>query len=548
MRRDAQCSNDLPAANSAARRPRGADLLAEALAAAGTRRLFTLSGNQIMSVFDASIDAGLDLIHVRHEAAAVHMADAWGRLTEQPGVALVTAGPGFANCLSALYVAQMAESPMILLSGQAPNNQRGRGPFQEMAQAAMARHVAKASWTVSNPRKLVQTIQAAFETAVTGRPGPVHVALPVNVLEANVRAGSDVPTHAASLVSPANPQPIDDRETTAIAEQVLDAVAASKRPLILAGPAMMRHAHRELLATLSESLQVPVVGMESPRGVNDPSLGAFAQVLPEADLIVLLGKKLDFTLQLSGRPAYDDQCRLIQLDADAARIAQKLVHAARQRTWPASGWRQEVQSAISYRPAEWSSHQSSADGPLKPVDVCRDVQRFLDAGDSSVFISDGGEFGQWAQACITAPHRIINGPSGSIGSAIPFALAARLAFPDARIATLLGDGTFGFHALEFDTAVRHRLPFVAVVGNDSTWNAEYQIQLNKYGPERMVGCELLPTRYDLLAQSLGGHGQHISRPTDLAAALDRAHHSALPACVNVSLERTAAPVIRIARR
>ena len=129
---------------------RGADLLARSLVAAGVGRLFTLSGNQIMPVFDACIETGIDLVHVRHEAAAVHMADAWGRLTGEPGVALVTAGPGFANTLSALYVAAMAESPVVLLSGHAPSSQLGRGPFQEMSQADMAQHVTKSSWTASD--------------------------------------------------------------------------------------------------------------------------------------------------------------------------------------------------------------------------------------------------------------------------------------------------------------------------------------------------------------------------------------------------------------
>ena len=165
---------------------RGADLLAGSLAAAGVERLFTLSGNQIMPVFDACIETGVDLVHVRHEAAAVHMADAWGRLTGEPGVALVTAGPGFANTLSALYVATMAESPMVLLSGHAPSGELGRGPFQEMSQAEMAQHVTKSSWTADEAAGLGSDLARAFRTARSGRPGPVHVALPVDLLDARI--------------------------------------------------------------------------------------------------------------------------------------------------------------------------------------------------------------------------------------------------------------------------------------------------------------------------------------------------------------------------
>jgi acetolactate synthase-1/2/3 large subunit len=161
-----------------------------------------------------------------------------------------------------------------------------------------------------------------------------------------------------------------------------------------------------------------------------------------------------------------------------------------------------------------------------------------------VFISDGGEYGQWAQACLSAPHRVINGPSGSIGSSIPFALAARIAFPNAPVVTFLGDGTAGFHLMELDTAIRYDLPFVAVVGNDATWNAEYQIQLRDYGPERLVGCELLPSRYDEVVKALGGHGEHVTSPEQLQPALERARASGLPACINVDIQRVPSPVIR----
>ena len=174
--------------------PRGADHLVRSLETAGVRRLFTLSGSQVMSGFAATIDSQVELLHVRHEAAAVHMADAWGRLTGEPGVALVTAGPGFANTLSALYVATMAESPMVLLSGQAPSSQLGRGPFQEMSQADMAQHVTKSSWTADTVAGLGGDLARALRTARSGRPGPVHVALPVDLLEAQIERETAMPT------------------------------------------------------------------------------------------------------------------------------------------------------------------------------------------------------------------------------------------------------------------------------------------------------------------------------------------------------------------
>ena len=167
----------------------GAHLVVDALAAAGVRHLFSLSGNQILSLYDATLGRGLSILHTRHEAAAVHMADAWGRLTEEPGVALVTAGPGHCNAISALYGALMAESPVVLLSGHAPTTQLGRGAFPEMDQAAVAGPVCKASWMAKDAARLGEDIALALELARSGRPGPVHVSLPGDLLEAEVGAG-----------------------------------------------------------------------------------------------------------------------------------------------------------------------------------------------------------------------------------------------------------------------------------------------------------------------------------------------------------------------
>jgi acetolactate synthase-1/2/3 large subunit len=171
------------------------------------------------------------------------------------------------------------------------------------------------------------------------------------------------------------------------------------------------------------------------------------------------------------------------------------------------------------------------------------VQKLLDAPEA-VLVADGGEFGQWAQATVTAPHRVINGVAGSIGAALPFAAAAKLALPASTVVAMLGDGTFGFHCSEIDTAVRGGLAYVAVVGNDACWNAEYQIQLRSYGASRAQGLDLLPTRYDQVAAAFGAHGEHVERPAQLAPALARAAGAGRAACVNVTIERLPAPTFR----
>ena len=487
---------------------RGADLLARSLAAAGAKHLFALSGNHVMPVFDAALDAGLSIVHVRHEAAAVHMADAWGRLTGEPGIALVTGGPGHANAVGALYTALASESPLVLISGHAPLGELGKGAFQEMAQAAMAAPVSKASWTVQSVDALAADIVKAWREAKSGTPGPVHLSIPNDVLDAATTLA--VPVRAAFAL----PEESDERKEVSL--------GAAQRPLIIAGPAMLRKGTREL----EEATGIPVIGMESPRGVNDPSLGHLAGILSRADLALLLGKRVDFTLRFG--KAFSPGTRFVQ------------VQSVRGTQFKNNEWLEEVHGALRYRPQQWSSIQSAAQGPVHPVELCREVQKLLDKPDA-VLVSDGGEFGQWAQACLSAPRRLVNGPAGSIGSALPFAAAAKLAHPGAPVVAMLGDGTLGFHLSEFDTAVRHGLGYVAVVGNDATWNAEYQIQLRAYGSERAKGCELLPTRYGAVAQALGAHGEDVARPDELRGALQRAVASGKPACVNVMIERLAAP-------
>ena len=577
---------------------RGADALCHTLRAAGVTRIFTLSGNHIMPVFDAALDAGIELIHVRHEAAAVHMADAYARITGKPAVALVTGGPGHANAVSALYTAQMSESPVVLLSGHAPNDQLGMGSFQEMRQAEMAAPVTKASWTAASADSLSADVLRALREAAAGRPGPVHLSLPTDALESSTSARPETVgaqgNQGDDALRCAPTKPLG----AATAASLLTWLAGGRQPLILTGPATLTRAGRVTLQSLEDACGVPVIGMESPRGVNDPALGAFAQMLAQADRVLLIGKKVDFTLKLG--KAFAAACGLMQIDAEEAELARTrravgavgarlagqfqadafsaiaaLVDAtggagtagAPAARTPRSGWRDEVTSALRYRPAAWDNAVSMLPQRLHPVQVCRPLQSILDRHADAVLVSDGGEFGQWAQACLSAPRRIINGPAGAIGSALPFALGARMALRDAvagapagtaaggqahrpanpaappPVIALMGDGTFGFHPAEIDTALRYNLPFVAIVGNDARWNAEYQIQLKSYGAQRLVGCELLPTRYDQVAMAFGGHGELVTEAAQLLPAVERAIASGKPACINVMMEGVPAPVV-----
>jgi acetolactate synthase-1/2/3 large subunit len=536
---------------------RGADVVARSLHRIGCRRVFTLSGNHIMSIFDAALDAGIDLVHVRHEAAAVHMADAHGRLTGEAGIALVTGGPGHANAVGALYTALAAESPMVLLSGHAATWEIGRGGFQELRQAEMAKPVTKASWTAGSIESLGRDIGEAIRIALSGRRGPVHLSLPSDLLDARL--------DESAVTWPANGAATRETLGDADSAKILAFLAAAKRPLIFAGPQMSSTSGRDLLAKLEAATGTPAVILESPRGLADATLGALPDLARRADLVVLLGKALDFSLKWAAAPSFAANLQVIAIDPDAeltaraqrekgeallfayiadpALAAAKLTAGAKQAGDTA--WLAEARRARDARPASWRDVVSQTPGRLHPAEVFRTLRPFVERDPDAVLICDGGEFAQWGQSMLPVRRRLVNGVAGAIGSSLSFALAARMVERKAPVFAVLGDGTIGFHIAEFETAVRRGLPFVAILGNDARWNAESEIQRRDYGANRMHGCELLPVHYDQVVKSFGGHGECVERAADLAAAIDRALTSGKPACVNVMIESTAAPALRL---
>jgi len=538
---------------------RGADIVARSLARLGCERVFTLSGNHIMSIFDAAIEAKLDLVHVRHEAAAVHMADAWGRLTGQAGIAMVTGGPGHANAVGALYTALGAESPMVLLSGHAATWELGRGGFQEIRQADMAAPVSKASFTATSAATLGRDVGEAIRVATSGRPGPVHLSLPSDLLEERVESNAIVWPDTRSAAAPAL--------TDAVADATLAAISSAARPIIFAGPQLSNVSGRALLGRLEAATQAPAVILESPRGIADATLGAFQDLTRRADLIVLLGKALDFTTRWASGQGFDPALRLISIDPEAALVeravkemdgrlvlgsiadvrgaAETLIRRAAAMKPRGGGWLKDARAALDNRPAAWSSIVSQTPGRLHPAQVFRALRPYVERDPDTVLICDGGEFAQWGQSMLPVRRRMINGVAGSIGGSLSFANTARLAEPNAPVFAVLGDGTIGFHLSEFETAVRRKLPFVAVLGNDALWNAESQIQLREYGKDRMHGCDLTPARYDLAVAALGGHGEYVERAEDLPGAIERSLASGKPSCINVMIESIAAPVIRL---
>jgi acetolactate synthase-1/2/3 large subunit len=528
----------------------GATLVARTLAQASVGPIFTLSGNQILPIYDAGLDHGFRFVDGRHETAVAHMADAWGRLTGRPGVCLVTAGPGHTNALTGLATAHLAESPMVLLSGGSPIGQAGRGAFQEMDQVAAARPLCKAAWQAITVTELPDLIVRAWRTALEGIPGPVHLTLPVDLLQQTVD-DEHVPMAMAEDF-----EIVPEEADPAGVAQAVALLAEATRPLVLGSPSAWRGEAGTRMRAFLDITKIPGFAIESPRGLTDPALHGVSSEFTQADVVLLFGPQ-DFAvgfaaertlgsgplIQVAPTMSALGKSRPVEvgLVGDAASVLDQLLAEARERSWPSSGWRDELEAAQQEGTARLASFERTDDMPIHPLHLATVVRDLLDDGDSVAV--DGGELGQWARWAIGNGRftTILNGKLGGIGPSIPFAIAAKIARPAHRCVAFLGDGTFGFHGLELDTAVRFNLPLVVVVGNDAGWAAERHRQRQVYGPDRVVASDLLPTRYDRVAEALGCHAEYVERPEQLRPALERAFGSGKPACVNVAIASIPSP-------
>jgi acetolactate synthase I/II/III large subunit len=546
---------------SSATKVTGSHLIGKALKLEGVDKIFTLAGDHILPVLDVLADQEFRFIDTRHEQAAVHMADAWGRLTGQIGVSMYTT-PGFANALPGLAHALHSESPVISISGSADLAELGRGAMQEIDQIGAATPFTKGAWLVHDARRIPDFIARAVRTAFSGRRGPVHLTIPIDVQEQGV--SEDEVTffppseYRAAEHTFANPKLI---------HQAIELLHQAQRPFIIAGGPTGYAASGEVLTRFLELTHLPLFTEDLGRGlVSDEhplcfgfferGLNRAARLLREADVVVLLGRKQDYTISYAQPPTIAGDARIIQVDPSPAEIGRnrgvavgivgdieaivdQLTQEAKNTSWKPLPWLKQLQAEREAQ-AAWLESLTKAENPMHAMYVHKTLARFLRPHDCLVF--DGGDFCHFGRAFLQArqPRRWWYVPTlGMLGSSLPTALAAKLAHPDSRVVVLTGDGAFGFNAMEFDTAVRHQLPIVAILGNDSAWGIDRQIQLGLYG--RPVATDLLRSRYDMVVQGLGGHGEYVERPEDLRPALERAFAAGKPALVNVAVQRAISP-------
>ncbi len=539
----------------------GSHLICRALKLEGVTNIFGLAGDHILPFLDVMADQDFRFIDTRHEQAAVHMADAWARITEQPGVCIYTT-PGFANAIPGLTNAMHTESPVLSIAGCADSFDLGRGAQQEIDQVGMAEPVTKGSFTVPDARRIPEFIARALRLAFSGRRGPVHLTIPIDVQE------QSVDEDAVVFYQPDEYRP---REATlANPELVSKAIALlrqGERPLVLAGSAAGYTLSGAALQRFVETTRLPVLTEEQARGlIRDDHPYAFgfferglnrvAGKVRDADVVVLLGRKQDFNIGFCRPPNIAATAKIIQIDpspleigrnrgvavgmvGDVTGVLEQMTREASNHTWKELPWLEELRAARAAQ-LEWYESLARQETPMHAMVVAKTIKSILRPDDCIVF--DGGDFCHFSRAnlpALQAKRWFYVSSLGMLGSALPTALAARLAYPDSRVIMLTGDGAFGFNAMEFDTAVRHKLNIVALLGNDSAWGIDRQIQLGLYG--RPVATDLYQTRYDQVVQGLGGYGEFVERPEDLEPALRRAFASGLPALLNVVVQRAISP-------
>jgi acetolactate synthase-1/2/3 large subunit len=483
---------------------------------------------------------------------------------------MVTGGPGYSNAISGLPAIYTSESPVIFVAGCAELPEKGMTTFQEIDQIAMAAPVTKGSWLIHDRRRIPEFVATAFRTAMSGRPGPVHLTLPMDLQEQEV-SEDELPKYLPREYrvmgrAQADPSLID--EAASLLRQ-------AQRPVIIVGNPGRYSIPPERLEALAETTGIPVFTVEQARGLLDDehplcfgyadgALDPTARRFREADAVLLLGKRLDHRYRYG--QVFNATAKLIQADPSPAEIGRNrgvavgllgdLGAIVDQITAAAAkGSKQDISPWVEQLGRDrkaWSEElraKATGEHPMHPLDVFTQLERLIDR--DTFIVMDGGDYVQWGRSYFKArkPGRFIRlGPLSHLGAGIPYGMAAKLAYPDSKVLVFIGDGAFGFYPMEYDTCIRHNLPITTIMGNDATWGIDKTFQMAYF--DRAVGTDLRFIRYDKVVEAIGGYGEYVERTEEVAPAVERALGSGRPSLVNVLIRSVASPLAEamIARR
>ena len=525
----------------------GGRLVAQRLKAHDVSHLFTLSGGHLFSIYDGCRDEGIAIVDTRHEQSAAFAAEGWAKATRTPGVCALTAGPGVTNGMSALGSALKNNSPMLVLGGRAPAMRWGQGSLQEIDHVPFVEPLTKFARTAGSTAEIPGLVDEALRATLEPPSGPTFLDFPLDHVFMEGEPSGD----AGELPDPRALPAADG------VEQAIELLRAAERPAIMAGTGLYWAHGEEALQNLCDELQIPVLLNGLARGcvpADHPCFFSRARgnALKGADVALVVGVPMDFRLGFGG--SFGEETKIVVIgQAPPEHPHPREVAAELYGGVPAtldalregaaggpdrSGWIEELRAAENEKRAGEQEELADDRGPLHPMRLYHELQQVIDRG--AIVIGDGGDFVSYAGRVIETYEPgcwMDPGPYGCLGSGPGYAIAAKIARPDRQVCLLLGDGAFGFAGMEFDTMVRHGLPVVGVMGNNGIWALEKHPMEFLYGYS--VAADLQPElRYDKVVESLGGHGELVTKPDELKPALERAFASGKPALVNVLTDPT----------
>jgi len=527
----------------------GGRLIARRLKAHGVSKLFTLSGGHIFSIYDGCRTEGIDIVDVRHESTAAFAAEGWAKVTREPGVAALTAGPGVTNGMSAMGSAQANHSPMLVLGGRAPAMRWGQGSLQEIDHVPFVAPLTKLAATAPSPEAIPHLVDDALAIAQRPHGGPTFLDFPMDY----VFQEAPEPESLSSGLLAAGPG-----ADGASIERAGALLKGAQRPVIMAGTDLYWGHGEEALTELAQTLRIPVFLNGLARGclAADHELffsRARSHALKGADVALVVGVPMDFRLAFGA--AFGEETQIVVIDVaeperphpravaaelygSPAATLSDLRAAAGDAALSSEGWISELRASETEKRDGERAEMQDGRSPLHPMRLYAELGAILDR--NAIIIGDGGDFVSYAGRVIDSfePGCWLDpGPFGCLGAGPGYALAAKLAHPERQVVLLQGDGAFGFSGMEFDTLARHGVNVVSVMGNNGIWALEKHPMEFLYGYS--VAADLRPgTRYDQVVEALGCHGELVERPEDVRPAIERAFSSGLPALVNVLTDPT----------
>lgn len=535
----------------------GAELFVRELQQREVLFIPTLCGHGMDPLDAACRDAGMRLVDVRNEQAAGYMAEVTGRLSRRVGVCAVSSGVAHANALTGVLNAHFDGAPMLLVTGCGPTETIGLGHFQDFDQTALAAPICKYARTIDRPERIPQILHEAFTAALSGRPGPVHLTLPLDIQTAEVD-----PDHIIRVLEPAASTPVASSGAPESIAAAADLLSRAERPLLIAGSGLYYAQGEDALAACARTFSVPVVVPIWDRGSIPHPIDEFMGVigaatggprlLPDADLVLMVGAACDYRVGYLQPPAVGKNARIVRIHADPVQLQQgagahlsilgdprsiltRLVDAC--AASPKTAWLQEARSrrdAFRQRCQGVSRPESGACHALDMIDAVRSVLT-----DDTVVLIDGGNIGQWAHQalCDRYPgHWVTCGASGVVGYGLPGAMAARLLYPDRPVILISGDGALTFTVAEFETAARQNLGFVVLLADDEAWGITLTGHQKRYG--QGITSELGPIRFNRMAEAFGALGIRVNSPDEIAPALRQGLTADVPALIHVPVVRS----------